>query len=454
MTESDLIHSINSYSMADFLPLTEMKTVFDVSSANNNGYSIGYTVAKFHKKYPQIPADKVFFAKGINPTFYYDRDKLILFPIQLYGREELTGSGQLEVQVLKQVAMMEQRINNSDYRCLTQFVPSDRMRIELLALIAKEMSDRVDTLYELFVGAYQSSSFGFEMLSDEAIDNIFAAKTSKQKEKTMQKLAGLPDKITVYRGAGDKSTPLGQAFSWTLDINVANFFATRLSEKHAAIYTGTVKKADVLEYFDNNSEQEVLVRPEHITVIDSLDLGGTDRIKELIEANCDSFFEYKEMLVHNVEYHVPNEDEHGKQHALRVLFLAIAIAKEHCTPEECDKICTAAVWHDCGRGCPGEHGAAGAEFYRKNAWTVDDEVAFLIRWHSMDDGLCKKAANKLSISAAKKERLLNMLWVLKDADALDRVRFGFRNLDVTQLRFKTSKELTLVAALTLQGLLL
>ena len=42
--------------------------------------------------------------------------------------------------------------------------------------------------------------------------------------------------------------------------------------------------------------------------------------------------------------------------------------------------------------------------------------------------------------------------IFKDADALERVRFGIKELDMNQLRLPISKELTLVARLYLENI--
>lgn len=56
-----------------------------------------------------------------------------------------------------------------------------------------------------------------------------------------------------------------------------------------------------------------------------------------------------------------------------------------------------------------------------------------------------KKALESDIRIKDKEKALLLYNVLKDADALDRVRFGLRDLDVRYLRIPISKKLVLTA---------
>ena len=57
---------------------------------------------------------------------------------------------------------------------------------------------------------------------------------------------------------------------------------------------------------------------------------------------------------------------------------------------------------------------------------------------------------KKPILNAQKERVTMLYSIFKDADALDRVRLGIRDLDVNQLRCSESHHLTLVARICLE----
>lgn len=95
------------------------------------------------------------------------------------------------------------------------------------------------------------------------------------------------------------------------------------------------------------------------------------------------------------------------------------------------------------------HGKASAKLYAEKCGQ-SPIVDFAIEMHCVDD---KDAAELLPSRVPEKDRdsAWKILSVLKDADALDRVRFGFAfvngrdGLDVNQLRYDYSKLLVPLA---------
>ena len=76
----------------------------------------------------------------------------------------------------------------------------------------------------------------------------------------IQRISDLPDNITIYRGVNDITNHPVNGLSWTLDINTANWFANRFTKMEkctASVYKATIKKEDILSYFDE--EKEVVV---------------------------------------------------------------------------------------------------------------------------------------------------------------------------------------------------
>lgn len=69
--------------------------------------------------------------------------------------------------------------------------------------------------------------------------------------------------ITVYRGYCESGDPHG--LSWTTNRVVAKFFARRLAPADARqfVATATVRKRQVLAYFNGRSKQEMVILPEH-----------------------------------------------------------------------------------------------------------------------------------------------------------------------------------------------
>lgn len=141
------------------------------------------------------------------------------------------------------------------------------------------------------------------------------------------------------------------------------------------------------------------------------------------------------------EWFVRQSSLHGVRHTQRVHIHARRLASE-LRRDDADTELTlcAALWHDIGRtndGWDPRHGArsamrAAALGLMQGISAADAEiVAFAIRCHSLADGLGEAEARRL----AEQERALRILWLLKDADGLDRVRLGaWEAPDPAQLR--------------------
>lgn len=72
--------------------------------------------------------------------------------------------------------------------------------------------------------------------------------------------AALPDVLVVYRGC---TGPKIRDLSWTLDLDVAWWFAQRF-EARGFVLRGEVRKADTLGYLMRRNEEEIAVLPEHV----------------------------------------------------------------------------------------------------------------------------------------------------------------------------------------------
>ncbi len=138
---------------------------------------------------------------------------------------------------------------------------------------------------------------------------------------------------------------------------------------------------------------------------------------------------------------------HGISHIRRVLIHAQAIsAARDIDPDWFESLVLAAAWHDIGRthdGWEPEHGPNSAA--KVKALGLDRGVhpfilartLFAIEWHSvadrhaLDHALTMDPGHRPEVGT-----LLRVLWLLKDADGLDRVRIN--DLDPGQLRYEES----------------
>jgi hypothetical protein len=155
--------------------------------------------------------------------------------------------------------------------------------------------------------------------------------------------------------------------------------------------------------------------------------------------------------------------QHGVTHTQRVHVHAQRLL-EHLAWSEADRevVLRAALWHDVGRfgdGVEPGHGASSVERIDERdrlADLVAEEAAvvrFAILSHSLRDSGAPGLAAELAVSGdparrlAEPERALRVLWLLKDADALDRVRLGFGECaDPRQLRHEAAIKLIPFAA--------
>lgn len=78
-------------------------------------------------------------------------------------------------------------------------------------------------------------------------------------------LESWPDEITVYRGVTEYNKKHIKGLSWTVNIKVAEYFATRFkgaaggSGATGAVYQAIIKKEHILAYITGRSEEEVVV---------------------------------------------------------------------------------------------------------------------------------------------------------------------------------------------------
>jgi hypothetical protein len=162
------------------------------------------------------------------------------------------------------------------------------------------------------------------------------------------------------------------------------------------------------------------------------------------------------------------ESIHGLAHTRRVLIHAVPIAEAAGLEAiEFEALVHAVAWHDIGRthdGWDRDHGRKSVARVKELDLAHDlapemlEPLFFAIEWHSTDDDLAVEAVAPQAVEAAEiaeaaphadpqaavkeagpdpapdptRDSRLRVLWVLKDADGLDRVRI--HDLDVARLR--------------------
>ena len=83
-------------------------------------------------------------------------------------------------------------------------------------------------------------------------------KIATKSQEMLNKIDGLADELTVYRGT---KVPNHKGLCWSLDREIAKWFAERdiyCNSKHGYIFSGTLKKRDVIALFEGRNENEIV----------------------------------------------------------------------------------------------------------------------------------------------------------------------------------------------------
>lgn len=457
MNLDELLLKVKDVSLSALVWQEDILTEDDKEKYNSNGYLIKHTKTEFESLFPELPVNCICYGPVLSGTscLYFNRETFAVLnaPIN-YGEEKgfLCGLENL----ISAIKEQELEVANGNFFS-SLLVLQDSMRMEYFNKLI-ELGKPVNNLYELFINMFSLGDYGFAAMSDEAFDKIVASKTVKQKRETESALSGMPDVLTIYRGQTKVGTPVDKAHSWTLDRNIANFFATRRGKDKAEIITATVNKEDIIEYISERGETEVLVRYKDLTIVGTTELYGLETLNKLIPAVNPRYQKFKDEL-----YTIPFDYEseiHSRLHSARVLIHTLFLSKlKGLSVADRNALCTAALWHDTGRKNDGyclEHGYSGYSNYKVDCMGAsekpDNVVSFLIKYHCRPDADGYKEIATNPVLNAQKERVTMLYKIFKDADALDRVRLGIRDLDVSQLRCPESHKLTLVARICLEQL--
>jgi hypothetical protein len=183
--------------------------------------------------------------------------------------------------------------------------------------------------------------------------------------------------------------------------------------------------------YTNNFEAQSITQVKQYHINDNI-LDSFKNIKDRINIELNSGLFYTNML----------NSYHGIAHTSRVLFAThlITSMSDELSDSLRDVAYYAAIIHDLGKTSDREgsiHGLKSMNRYSNFIDTLDMDISLklrlkdAIRYHSVEDSLCPKHVQD------------DILWkILKDADALDRSRFGGRGCDIKYLRlpiFKTEK---------------
>lgn len=470
MNISEIVFNNNNAKLEDLVPIKEFQTNEDLENklgsnlsnlqmtdTENNSMNIFLTEKEFCEKYKwlNINMNNVYYNKKTfmfsNSVIYLDISHFILFDLSncLFLGEDSNILPKNGVSGI--IKNLEEKFDNHDYLSLFLPIP-DSFKLEMLEklIISKEIID--EELYSTFMDYYVTTDFGFSSISNNSITKLLNSKSEKLKAETKEKLSKLPDKVVIYRGQADKSTNYKQAYSWSLKPTIATFFSLRFIEKGGKIVSGIVDKKDIIEYFDNE-EQEVLILPNKVKKVKVYDFYSMKTINNKTEDIIDIFGNYKYMLNNHLDFE-HDDLEHGKLHSLRVLLHALTLGKlKGLNDYDLHLLAMTSIYHDIGRTnneIDDLHGLRSRELFERSEFGDNDIVKFLIEYHCIEDNIALEALNNSNIE--DKVRVKRLFSIFKDADALDRLRFGMKDLDFTYLRNKEAIRMMLFAHFAVKSL--
>lgn len=471
---SDLILKINQqYSLESLYCIGNIENEEQLKELKENSFLVEYTKESWKKEFPSIPAENMYCVKceaipsGLQ---YMDMDHGILIDTHIYGKNGLMFSskfGNAEEVMNHLIKEKMELYNSKEYLKLFVSGMSEQSGMLMIAMLSHllEREEPCEKLYEAFLGVYTLVDYGCEKLSQKARQNLLKCKSEAQKEKTRAALADYGDEVRVYRGQGEASTPKEEALSWTMNKAIATFFATRFGHGNGIVLEGTVPKDRILEYKPEGLEDEVIVVEDVVTVTSVLTMMDMEEFSSYIwdirdyihgrknEKSYEKRYNINSLMKRTLNLYEKYGDtkDHGKDHSCHVTMLANALytmnAERQCglSDEEIyrdyRRVMEAAVYHDIGRTHgfdDADHGKRSYQIYRKENGD-NPVVKFLIENHCVEDEEASVNLEK-SFPEDERERVFELLGILKDADALDRVRFYYNSKDYIKEDYLHDKE--------------
>lgn len=459
MNINELYLNVHDTSLSSAICQTAIQTEEDKLRCRAKGYAVNLTEAEFRKEFPGFKPAHIHYSLSIGLTcFYFNRETLAICPFHLTLLSPTMPDNDRKRFVDGTLRTIEAAERGAAEGCYTSAITTlpDRMRLEFFTLLVKKHGTSAPDLYKQFFDAYLLSDYGFRDMDKDTLNAILQNKTAEDRKRTAEVIKDLPKFITVYREGNSKSVPYQEAYSWSLDINVANFFAARRGNGPGYIAKAHVLKDDIIEAFlgDNSrGEEEIIVDPRNVSVIEVIHLHGTELLETVLPKVAPMYRTYREKI--RKLHFLQKSDDHGEMHEARVLLLTQIMAEMAGLPEIDRKLlATAAIYHDTQRTHDGDdesHGEAAARYYFRNEMVHHPIVEFLCEYHCLPDGDGLEKIRRDEILQKHGNQRVTKLWqIFKDADALDRVRFDIRCLDWNQLRTTAAQELTLVARMCYQ----
>ena len=166
----------------------------------------------------------------------------------------------------------------------------------------------------------------------------------------------------------------------------------------------------------------------------------------LLQPIRSSYEQWYAFMEEKVDFWLSDSEWHTQAHCARVLLFSLLIGHlKKVSEEEMNTLAVAAVFHDSRRlddGADTGHGKRAAEYYkefcRKENMFYSEQAYYIMSYHDLNDSL---GISEMKRSSSLPERTILLYKIFKDADALDRFRFGPYDLNINYLRTEEALQL-------------
>lgn len=318
-------------------------------------------------------------------------------------------------------------------------------------------------VFEIWMQIYKRLDYSNGVWQAETLNYVFSHAPATE----MPELQG-NGSVLVYRGMGELSQKPETAISWSTHPGNALWFANH-SGRGTQMLIGEVYPTDIVAYFPGfYNENEILVKPGAVKNIRSAGMLQADE-QTFVKLSAPMLKEFIALGREALRFGYSCSKEsifnlHGVHHILRVLYLSLVYfyhSGESLSGEDKQILIYFSILHDIGRSHNGEdeeHGGASVDMIRKRNLRIKGVhlskkayriAEMIIRYHCKEDEAGAAAIDKLrNFSRKDKARTIRLLYICKDMDGLDRVRFN--GLDYRFLRTPFAARLPLIAGCLLK----
>lgn len=426
----------------------ELKALTKENHTQFKGLNIAYEEVESYLKELNLSIENVYIAeKGYYPFWYVEG--FVYIPLPTLDPEVLDMYA-LRGRVKEQARILKKHLASEDYESFFSLLEK-QFTFDVFFQILDEIPE--EKQYETFKDIYVSNYYGFKDLDKVVVRRLFESHRGKA-----SLISLTPDDegyVTIYRGVQDESTPIEEAYSWSIKRSVAERFATSYTSKINIIYKAKIHVSKIVDYITQRSEYEILAMPEDIEDITSTSFISItpDFMAELEESGQIDKYHLNTYKALKEEWFYNPHGVHGILHVKRVLFLSLLMSHIDKLDAKDELILIyASLYHDIGRvddGVDKNHGVRSAEKRKTlnlpiTGLDVNDIriMDFIIKYHNEKDVKALKALSKMK-AIQNKERAEDLYKRFKDCDNLDRVRLG--DLDSSYLRTETGKSLLVIA---------